>query len=572
MKKLFLFTCILAAAFTGRAQFYNNSYEFNQLDFNADLPVLKASELVINGNLMTVSHATEPGTGLHDIILTSTDRFSGRVLWARSYGLQGIDELGHGLIVSHDNQHVIIVGSAEDPQLQTQLNGLAMKVNIATGNVVWAQQFEKDACFQDLRLIDRTFTPQAGGGTLLTYFVVGTSWDAGNPDERHLFAASILDVNGTQLFGNNYLDLAPMGESDVPSAMQLDLDGNYQIAGTRTENTTDANIFLIGINPITGAISDNYQAYEMPGASNHFDPSIADVAVSGFAGFGLAFTTHDPGIGSGVDDAITVLTLDTNRSIVAGNFYWRPNHTINRPLAIYQSTVNAKNFDIFTHTLEQFNKGGMLNAHLMGGVSDHIIFNAFNPNDDMLPRSMVRTIDGYVAKSLLETTEGLWLTGTNPVGKTTCADQVPTQNQVANFIILDIPYGLQPAGNPRPRVMPLQTLNGAVTTCDQTLSASFKQTTPEVLAEETENRFSIAPNPVSAQQAVVRLRYDVAAAQSVTIGIHNALGQLVYLERAQLLEGQSQLTLDASNFASGLNLVSISSERGMLHQSKVLKE
>jgi len=573
MKRYVLALALIFSGFAGFSQFNNNYYFSPNTHPNySDLTTVKATALVNSDEIMTVGYAREAGSNFrHDIIIMKTKSSNGSVIWAKSYGLEDLDEKGYGLTVSYDKRHIIVAGTAQDKDNPTDWNALAMKINISTGNVVWSTQLGKVGEYQEFRMVERTY-PGPFLPLLTTYTLVGFS-SLENQVKAVIYAAAVSDFNGAQIWANLYLEANTFPKvTDLSFNMVRNPENNFIISGTRYVDQKPSDIFTVGINPFTGALSDKYIRYDVE-EKDHYEGSICTVKIDDFNGYGLAFTTRDPNVDLGVGEAITVMLLDKERTPINTNHYWQPGHSVNRGLSIYQSTVQIKTFDVYTNTVRTTNNPGFLNVDVDGPENYFLKYNKQEVANNKYPTAMVQAKFGYTAKALHRNGEnGFLLARLNPDGKTECAkeEDIKRDKREAKFETRD--YSDFDYGDDKKRDIKVKEVHGKMEKCDGTGGTSFKYAVAEA-AEETEaTSFEVYPNPVSANETNFTLNYQVAASQAVEIEVYNTLGQRIYVSKTTLTGGANQLLIDANNLSVGINLVIISNEGGVLHQAKVMKQ
>ena len=562
--------CLFGTAF---GQVFNNNYYFspNSLPNYTDVTTVKATQLVNEDEIITVGFAREPlNSSKNDIVLVKTKSNSGTVIWANRYGLEGLDEKAYGLTVSYDKKHVIVVGTAQNPEALTDWNGLAMKIEISTGNVIWSVQYGKTGTYEELRMVDRSYNTLISFNP--TYLAVGSSSDQNV--KAILYGVSIFDFNGNQQWANRYLELSTFNlVNDYAYTMVRNPDNRFFIAGTRYEVNKPSRIFTIGLNQFTGALSDKYVWYGVD-EDRHSGGAICNIRTNE-DGMGLAFSTFRPGVENGVDNAITVMRLDKNRKPKWINYYWQQSHKNNHGLAIYQSVEETELLNVYTNTFKSVNNPGFLALKDNDGDVKYFIKYNFNEqNNNKFATAMVQTKFGYTAKALHRDGEnGFLLAGLKPSGKTECAEEekMEVKRREAKFDSRDYnPYSF---GAPERREIKKESVHGKAEKCDGTGGYSFRLAQESLIeTNEVVLESRVYPNPVASDQSTLTLEYTAPADQQVEIRFHNALGQQIYVKNVTLNEGNHVINLDATVLSTGINLVTIYADGEVLYQNKVVRK
>lgn len=557
------------------AQVFNTNYVFpsSSIPDYQDRTTLKATELVNDEEIITVGFALEPtSNSKNDLILTKTKAANGAVIWANRYGLSGFDEKGFGLTLSYDKKHVIVAGTAEDPDNPGDWNALAMKVEISTGNVIWATQHGEKDSYQEFRMVEQTFTGPFFP-SLPTYFFVGRTSIA-NQVRSVIYASGIFDFNGTEQWANLYIDaeLHP-NVNDLAFQMVRDNENkNYMIAGTRYVSNQPSDLFTFGINPANGAISDKYIWYDVD-EKNQYEGAICNQIISNFKGFGLAGTTRNPGVALGVDEAITVLWLNNDRSVLNAHYYWQEGHNSNKGLSIYQNTEELKTFDVYTSTTRNITSPGFLNVDVNGPINYFLNYDMDVNIDDFNPTAMVRTKYGYTAKALHANPQnGYKLAGLAPNGRTECAYEEKMDIKEQKFKFDSREYKDDQFGDDAKRKMEIIDIHGKWIFCDGSDGGPFKRSIGESIETATAGTFSAYPNPLNSDQSEFTIAYDLEESSQVSIEVYNALGQRVFSNVETLNAGGDQISISSDLFSSGVNLVVLRSGSDIVYQQKVIKE
>lgn len=553
------------------AQVFNNNYYFSpsSLPNYSDVTTVKASELVNEDEIMTVGYALESALSTrHDIVIVKTKASNGAVIWAQRYGVTDLEERAYGLTVSYDGKHVMVVGAAQSVDSRTDVHGLIMKVEISTGNVVWSANYGEGGYDQELRMIERTyngpFIP-----LLATYTVVGST--TLSYSKSTLYALSILD-NGAQQWGNIYQETTSISPViyDFPFTMVQNKSNDFIVTGTRYEGNQPTRIFTVGIDPLTGNLSDKYISYSIENRS-HYEGAICNIDLDGRIYYGLAFTTYKPEVENSVVEAISVIILDENREPRRTYLYWQEGHPNNKGLAIYQSTENLRSLDIYTSTYRNTLNAGFLNIDIGGPVNYFLKYN-IRQGDNKYATDMVQSKYGYIAKALHRDGEnGFVLAGLVPTGKTECFEEERMLETNRDTRYEYHVYSERQFGRRAERDVRNEDVRYKEETCDGQPIGALEKTDLQT-SSALINTFGIYPNPLGAEQTHFKLQYSLQEAKTVEITIYNALGELIHRQATVLAGGSNELVLDASALASGVNMLIIRNGETIVYQNKIIKD
>ena len=608
MKKILLATAITMSLGIGvvSAQIFNKNYLYKPT--YQDLATVKATEQVNDREIITVGFipeneisSSEEVYTQNDAIIVKTDQ-DGNVIWSLRYGLPNLDERAHGLDVTYDGKHVIVVGMAETPVITPEppstrtRNVLAFKINIATGNVVWSNTYGTTDGTENGFMIEKVFSfpfnDVLENRVPALYTIVGTATnsEAKDPFQR-IYAVSIID-NGFQWWGKRYV----AGGSGLPILYNTPFtfvrtpERNWMVAGTRWEINRPSNIFTMGINPFDGSITDKFVHYNV---NNGYSNGGAITAVNDnlTTGYALAFSTYG-GFSSPEPDPllwqnkITVLRLNKDRKPIWTNFYWQPENNANTGLSIYQARIPAFTalFDIYVGTTtNQTSKPGFARLNNNGSVNYFYKYNKFGlVRSNHNATAMVQSSTGYVQKSLYnrnnqDPDRGFSMAQTDFNGKTWCVDDEKLERREVKTEVESEAYEPVNYGVSQVRPLRVSRVEPIVTNCFFKVAEPAK--TAEQMDADSESQafdllsdVSVFPNPLEQNQDNFTLRYQSPGQQAVELKVFNTVGQLVLSERVNLNEGPNELNVDATGLSTGLNLVTISIAGQVLHTIKVIKK
>lgn len=560
---------LFGLAGTTSAQFNNNYYfSSSTLPNYTDVTTVKATEEVSADELITVGYALEPGSQTtHDIVIVKTKSANGGVIWAYRYGLEGLDERAYGLTLSYDQKHVIVVGSAQNKDDQTDWNGLAMKLEISTGNVVWSHQYGVIGEYQELRMIEPAFDFFVKKPL---YLMVGSS--SYKDAKSMIYAVGIFD-DGSQLWSNVYFDGGAYPDiNDYAYTMIKNPYEKFILCGTRQDNNAKPQIFTVELDATTGNLTDRYIHYTI-GERPHFEGAICNISLSGDVYYGMAFSSRESGVEVGVDAVITTIVLDKTREPKVANFYWQKEHPQNFGLSIYQSTESEKLLNIYTsiYDLNGEFRPGFLNTDIPGAVNYFFKYNA-DQAGSKYATAMEQTSFGYTAKALhFDGNNGFMLAATDANGKTECIIEEEMLRKEVEAKFKPVDYKQMEFGKVEKRDIKVEEVHGKMETCDGQNGQSFKNS-GDAVQLAGENTFRVYPNPMNADQPELRLEYSLEETQRVEISIYNALGQQTHSKVYTLPAGLNQLPLEVKTLSPGVNLLMIRKDNEVIYQHRVIME
>lgn len=574
MKRTVFAVSLALVCFIGslQSQIYNNNYFFssNTLPNYSDLSTVKATKQVNSDETITVGYAREPLNNLrNDIVIVKTKAESGGVIWALRYGQKNLDERAFGLEVSYSGKDIIVVGTAQDKDNPTDWNAFAMRVEISTGNVLWSTQYGVPGTREEWRMVEKTFgviTPLAP-----TYFMVGST--SSNTQKSILYAGAIFE-NGNFQYLNRYDEVFPSTPvTDFGLTMVKNSFNKFIVAGTRFESGQPNRIFTMGIDPTSGSVSDKYLFYGVDG-DRHFGAAIDELKFNNTQAYGLAFTTSNPGVETGVSQAITVMLLNDDREPKWVNYYWQKEHRINQGLAIYQSRENEKLLDVYTNTFKDTYNPGFLNVEISDGSLNYFLkYNKQQNQNNRFATAMVQTRKGYVAKALhREGENGFLLAGLANNGKSLCFEEEKIEVKEQKPGVAKRTYTEYAYGTVKIRKVDKDQVFGKAEQCDGTGGYSFRLAASEgtelVPAGES---FHFYPNPIGPNDESLKLSANLWNARTVQVAIFNALGQQTALRQINLASGTQVVELETALLSSGLNLVTVSADGEVLYQARVIR-
>jgi len=572
MKPSLLLFAFVLSSILGSAQIFNTNYVFpsSSVPDYQDRSTMKATELVNEKEIITVGFALEPNSNSkNDLILTKTAADNGQVIWMNRYGLPGFDEKGFGLTLSYDKKHVIVAGTAEDKDNPGDWNALAMKVEITTGNVVWSTQHGKTDSYEEFRMVEQTY-PGPFFPSNPTYCFIGRT-TLGDEVKAAIYASGIFDFDGSEQWANFYIDAELFPKVfDLTFQMVRSNDGeNFIMSGTRYEDNKPSDLFTFGISPFNGAITDKYIWYDVD-EKNQYEGALCTVVVDNFNGYGLAGTTRNPG--GSLNEAITVLWLKDDRSVINTHYYAENGHPNNEGLSIYQNTQEIKTFDVYTSNTRNIQSPGFLNVDLDGPINYFITYDQDIEFNDLDPTAMVRTRYGYTAKALHNNGNGYKLAGLDEFGRTECAElsEMDLKEREAKFDARE--YKAEQFGEDKKRDMEIKEVHGKWILCDGSDGDSFKYEASEDAEVSSASTFSAYPNPVNEMDREFIISYNMEQSSEAILEVYNALGQRVFTNLEMLNAGGDQISISTELFSPGINFVVLRAGNEVVYQQKVVKE
>ncbi len=553
---------------------FNKNYSFS-LNSYTDATTIKATELVNDGEIMTVGYAREEGAeeDVNDIVIVKTRQEDGKVLWARTYGLNGLDEKGFSLTVSYDQNHVIVCGSAQNRTFKNDWNALVMKINISTGDVLWSSQVGEIDENEEFRMIERIHSDEDAVGVVSSSYMLAGSTSINRFDlPSVLYAASVNDNNGDVEWANYYADPNTVGQINdfAFSMVKSDFTDEFVIAGTReTEGTS--RVFTFRINPYNGNPGYWYTVMQV-GDLNQYGGAICNAIWEGNStiGFALVCTSVNPEVEGDVNEAITVLILDQKGKSMYGGLYWERSYTGNRGLSIYQSAIdNRQNtLDVYTNTFIEAYEPGFMNVDISGPVNYFYKYEDSEQFDDRLPTSMVQNQYGYTAKVLNTNQEGsrFQLAQLDREGKTDCMreESMLYQHIVSNEEL--IAYEKTVSGRSSERTILANYFNTGARGCQSEKSARFNSA-QKISETNSSSRIRVYPNPAS---DVVKVSVEGESIENGNVTLMNTIGKVLLEKRLSL--DHSTVAFDMVDLPSGIYFIQFTNALGNTEVKKVIKQ
>ncbi|MFK7806875.1 MAG: T9SS type A sorting domain-containing protein [Saprospiraceae bacterium] len=553
---------------------FNKNYSFS-LNSYTDATTVKATELVNDREIMTIGYAREEGAeeDVNDIVIVKARKKDGKVLWARTYGLNGLDEKGFGLTVTYDKRHVIVCGSAENSSSENDWNALAMKINIETGDVVWSSQVGEIDENEEFRMIERVYSNEdAAGITSPTYMLAGSTSLNRFQLPSVLYAASINDSNGDVQWANYYTNPNTEGQINdfAFSMVRSDFTDEFVIAGTRkTEGTS--RVFTFRVNPYNGNPGYWYTVMQVSDL-NQYGGAICNVSWDDntTVGFALACTSKDPEVEGDVSEAITVLILDGKGKSMYGGLYWEQGYTGNRGLSIYQNAKDDRQstLDVYTNTFNEAYEPGFMSVDISGPVNYFQKYEDSEQFDDKLPTSMVQNQYGYTAKVLNTNQEGsrFQLIQLDQNGKTDCTKEANMFYQHIESHEELIRYEKTESGRSSERNIEAKYFNTGARGCESEESAHSK-IAKEFSESNSKSNIRVYPNPAS---DVVKVSFEEENIENGSVVLMSAIGKVLY-ERHLVLDNRT-VEFDMVDLPSGMYFIQFTNALGNTEIEKVIKQ
>lgn len=573
--------CILLCmgiGFSGNTygQGVTRSYQFdNQLgDLQIGNKMDKSTIQVGPNEIITVSTVKESFLVNHtDVLMVKTRIDNGHVVWSKQYGRQGANERAAGLTLSHNGNDVIVVGSVNPNPNHWDINGLAMRINISTGAMLWNRHYGIVGTVQHWKMVERVspLNPRSPA-----YFLVGTTI---NP----LFGASIyaagIDENGNANYIKEYHPLGASSYTDEQPFDVVNTGANMIISGTTmTQRGVVRQNFTMSIEPLGGSVDGSFIQYSANGFHQASGGVLTPFALStGINVFLLLGSLRPEQPNASFTKATVLYVLSKNRELIRLRPFWYTSVNETEGLSIYPNRLDPKNANIF---LSIDGSAGFVSFDPIAGLLG---------NGSILSKpaeviSMTQLDNGYVGK--LEELgvsnpfnpgySGFQHVQLNEFGVSSCSAPV-TYNYGLSFgssVKSDFEGTNLGIDGHISGLFQQFDRQGSAENCDKTDPRVFRKAlVAEQAIEETylQEGFSIFPNPVAQNGTPPQLKYSLGSDKQVELSVVNAIGQQLVSQELQLIAGENQLQLDQSWLANGLNFITVRSKDGqVLYQTKVV--
>lgn len=547
------------------------------------------TSLVEVGNDQVISVGTisisEPGEGTHkDILLTKTNS-TGNVVWSYRYGQPDQAEMGHGVTLSWDGLHVIVVGSmyysgsaSIGNQLAPLRDAITLKVRISDGLLIWTTTHGTFSNDEEALLIERTNDGILGDHS---YVVVGHSSGDAAQSFRRMYAFK-LNESGGEVWSKRYLLSYNFPISSVsPSSMVKNGFGKLMIAGIQSEINKPTQPFTTGISTINGSVTDDYMIHSTTSVYNVKDCAIArDADGSGFA---LAYTADnyfgnclvaatDPILNS--TDRIGVMRLNPNRKPTWSSVYWKPQEDNQRGVAIdikggvYNVATSFSTNFIWTNV----ERPGFLRVNKTTSfvIDCHIYHSSLLNPYGVIANCMIRAKDGdYIIKTFVHPNNGFSLIKLNDLGISSCDESVQItrcktgtkstakKSEAANYGSVALNY------SPRHTVV--------VASYDCADPFGTKSKSPSL--ETPTSKMIVYPSPLGEEEDMVNIKFTTNLDGVLAkVHVYNAMGQEVLTHNLTLKEGENTTRFNTQKLSSGMHTIVIDTDTEILDRGKLVKQ
>lgn len=578
------------------AQYFNHDYSLKP-EYKDQIVVTgtidtPTGDIITVGSVPESSLVIDPNLVKHDVVVTKTDK-KGNHIWTITYGEKNYDEQAHGVELTYDEGHVIVVGQSEIPTLSTTTNPsqrknvLAFKINTTTAALVWANTYgstkSDDVGYMIKKLsFNLTSTSKFPG----LYTIVGTSRPVSGLDtSTKLYAVSIFDAGG-MYWDRRYAGGIALGLiHNTPFTMTEMKNNNLMIAGTRFENNRPLNAFTMGISPFDGSITDKYIHYNIDLYGNVSGGAICRLTDSATGGYALAFSTQGGASASQSTpvNKITVMKLADSRKVLWTKYYWEPTTKANKGLSIfeYKGTKSPVDdyFSVFVgQETSATNYPGYLSVKSSNGAVNYFLkYNSKSYAQSHDGNAAVRAYNGYgyilksKFQSLLVKNRGFSLARLNEEGKTYCVDKESIKELAVKAVEDSEAYYPNKHGVDKAKKLLLNKVSVSVSKCvTSTISAGKTSTGTSEVGMEDEN-VTVFPVPLT-EGTNLSLNYTSEENKTVQVVIYNAIGAEVINKTIQLVEGTNTVEFEGERLSSGLNVVTISQNGNIEKTIKVLKK
>jgi len=560
---------------------FNKNYSIS-IDSYKDAPTIKATKLVNEEEIMTVGYAKEAESkeNVNDIVIIKTKQEDGKVIWAKKYGLDGLDEKGFGLTVSYDKRHIIVCGSAQNRSSRTDWNALVMKINISTGDVVWSSQLGEIRHNEEFRMVEKSYANQAAVvGVSGTYMLVGSN--SYYEDKKTLYAASVYDHNGSSQWSNYYANRNTLDNiDDFAFSMVQAYANQFYICGTRKDEDK-SRIFTLRINPYAGNLTYSYVLIHVNNLyrnnMNQYGGAICKVnwSRSPQIGFAIACTSTDPQVGRGgfVEEAITMLILDQKGKSEYGGLYWERAYKGNRGLSVYQSSIKQRQhtLDVYTNTFNETYQPGFMNINISGTVNYFQKYDDSEGFDDKLPTSMVKNQYGYTAKVLNTNPEQgsrFQLAQLGQDGRTACMREENMLYQPVETEEELIEYVTTAYSRSSERAMESKDIEVRAGGCGgEEVEVERAESTQKFSKMNSLSEISVHPNPAS---GAVKVSIEGGNVENGSVVLMSSTGSILCEKRLAL--DYRTVEFDMVQLPSGIYIVQFTDALGNTEVKKVIKQ
>ena len=516
---------------------------------------------------MTTDPSGEPHT---DLMVTRTGE-DGSVIWASTYGYHRLSEFGNGMELSTDEQYLYIVGSAQNRKgTYKQKDALVIKLRISDGSVVWSRSYGDSQCDEEALLIGLNQEENDDH-----FLITGTSSGDPKQSNERLYAFKI-NKDGGQLWSHRYLMKYNLPYPSLHPTDMVCIGENYVVTGLQEEVNISSHIssvYTLQIDFSSGEIAGDFIFYDIPSISASGNCSLVSMPDQGF---GLAFSV------SGLNDSsvpeqekqismtndhnhVAVMRLDHDRRVDWANIYWLNWSEWHDAPSIYQ------NFSPFGSAYGLFNVG--VNVKTFSQLEPGLM--RLNPTD-----GEVVTFERYhpIHPLTADTEDGdpIQTEPSNLMGYTTHNNKQWIQRKVLQSENVLKKMKTEDYGISRHRGLFVDRMQS-----DQKNGESRSMSSEDIsFASEPLRELQairdvlIYPSPILENTASLHLEFNSTVRdQSGVIRVYDITGKEIVAQDISFLNAEDHsFAIDATPLSSGIHLLSIESDNGVLHRTTFVKD
>lgn len=581
MRKLSLLamSAMLFLSGTSLGQMFNQEYQYSQLN-GAYIPEedRAKSTLQIDANeIITIGSFRDNSiSGTRDILIVKTRVDNGHVIWSKRIGLPNLDEFANALTLSYSGSDVLIVGQAQSSTSSSDRDALVVRLQVSDGSILWAKRYGTSDQNQEWKMIEKVSSSSNPGNN--TYFIAGYT-NKGN-NLPYIYASSI-NEDGSTVFLNEYFDnLLRYYAGSSPSSMVQNSQGDFILTGERISPVNNYRaLFTMGISPLTGVVTDPFFAYEVANSDRVVGGAIERITIGTTDAYVLVGSAINPNVSvSTVNSAISLMTLNSNRTPIGCRLYWEEGHASNSGMSVFQNQSNTMQLDVYTSTN---NQPGLMSLSLTNGqLLSFKRYNTFSSQAFLSPISMEQTDNGYLAKTYFSISgffgpsTGFKLISLDHTGENECYDNsvMYAESRALSTYTVSVAPRAFGAVNVRGTGWP-QNVTGKSVNCDGMDAIAFRllaDNTESLTISEQEESFAVYPNPIAKNGNNLNLEYTLSQEKQVEIAVFNALGEQTELQTVTLNSGTQVLELSNESLSLGLNLVTVRSNGKEIYKVRVI--
>ena len=514
---------------------FNKSFGKSGYTFNNFENAVSQVENPENGDIYVLSTITQGGD--KSILISRLDKF-GNLIETKLIGETDAVEEAHGMVLSYDRSHLIIVGSTtrlrSDGLPDRNLLAIKHSLDLNTTNaLIWAHHWGSD--YMDESAYQIAYDLQSSN----SYFVLGESDMSG---ERRINLTSIADggTSGQVLWHKMYND-GTSGYNEVATSFVVKNGGNgLMIAGLRDYGSTN---FIHTIETSrTGALTGKgYTAYTLSG--NATQPHITQLSSHDYA----ISTSMDKG---GVNHAV-LIKLDADMVMSWANEYAISGMLSNDGIAVQEGSDG----ELMLGSYHVDNYGG----HIVGTRLDEtgVVISSFDyltTSNAQGLQSVANAENGFIFKTRQPNLVGYSIIKVDHEGGSDCRTPV---SLVANPLSVQTGNMEEVVGNPSTyQDAALSPSDYSFVLTDLDDCGSSAQGPQETFASQkpiAELKVRVYPNP-----ATNGVHIQLSSGDASMLTISNASGQIT--EQYEIL-GVAHY-LDMTDYAEGFYLIKVENHLG----------